>query len=166
MTRTSTTATTTRNSSNSKWQQRLGPRSDVFMKKMAKSGPFSVDTSRIRNGTRRYRPDRVEPVQEGWRRQAVHIVPKLDWKTLESFLIGEAAPFDPITAVRPVLYRWQRNLHALQQSCRRPALAAARASYDPLCGNSITTNSSKPGHRIRLHHGQLPRRNTTSPPRK
>ena len=62
----------------------------------------------------------------------VHIVPKLGWKTLESFLIGEAAPFDPDNGMYDLFYTGgSGNYTHYSNPAVDRALAAARASYDP-----------------------------------
>lgn len=61
----------------------------------------------------------------------VHIVPKLNWKQLECFLIGNAAPFDPDNGTYDLFYT---NASGNYTHYSRPdvdaALAKARATYD------------------------------------
>jgi peptide/nickel transport system substrate-binding protein len=93
---------------------------------------FSVDT-------REYEEERVDiaKIASSQFKQAgvdmqVHIVPKLNWKTLESFLIGDAAPFDPDNGTYDLFYTGASGnyTHYTNPAVDR-YLAQARASYDP-----------------------------------
>lgn len=62
----------------------------------------------------------------------VHIVPKLDWNTLQSFLIGQAAPFDPDNGTYDLFYTGASgNYTKYSDPDVDAALEAARSSYDP-----------------------------------
>ena len=61
----------------------------------------------------------------------VHIVPKVDWKTLESFFIGEAAPFDPDNGTADLFAtKGSGNYTAYSDEAVDMALAKARMTYD------------------------------------
>lgn len=106
--------------------------SDGIYEKDGEKLSFSVDT-------REYETERVDIAQIASSQfkkagvdMQVHIVPKLDWKTLESFLIGEAAPFDPDNGTYDLFYTGgSGNYTHYSNPAVDRALAAARASYDP-----------------------------------
>ncbi len=93
---------------------------------------FSVDT-------REYEEERVDiaKIAASQFKQAgvdmqVHIVPKLDWKSLECFLVGQAAPFDPDNGTYDLFYTGASgNYTYYSNPAVDEALAAARSSYDP-----------------------------------
>lgn len=61
----------------------------------------------------------------------VHIVSKVDWKHLESFLIGEAAPYDPDNGTADLFGTGgSGNYTAYSDSAVDAALAQARMTYD------------------------------------
>ena len=61
----------------------------------------------------------------------VHIVPKLDWKSLQTFLIGDAAPYDPDNGTYDLFVTGASGnyTHYSDQAVDR-WLTAARRSYD------------------------------------
>lgn len=114
--------------------EKLGwkPGSDGIYEKNGEKLSFSVDT-------REYEEERVDiakiassQLKQSGVDMKVRIVPKLDWKTLECFLIGQAAPFDPDNGTYDLFYT---NASGNYTHYSNPAvdewLGAARASYDP-----------------------------------
>jgi peptide/nickel transport system substrate-binding protein len=93
---------------------------------------FSVDT-------REYEEERVDMAKiaasqfkEAGVDMQVHIVPKLNWKTLEAFLIGDAAPFDPDNGTYDLFYTGASgNYTHYSNAAVDKYLQEARASYDP-----------------------------------
>ncbi|WP_301860042.1 ABC transporter substrate-binding protein [uncultured Megasphaera sp.] len=106
--------------------------SDGIYEKDGEKLAFSVDT-------REYEEERVDianiassQFKKVGVQMDVHIVPKLDWKTLQSFLIGQAAPFDPDNGTYDLFYTGASgNYTGYSNGAVDQALAAARSSYDP-----------------------------------
>ncbi len=105
--------------------------SDGIYEKDGEKLAFSVDT-------REYETERVDiakvvssQLKEVGVDMKVNIVPKLNWKSLECFLIGNAAPFDPDNGTYDLFYT---NASGNYTHYSRPevdaALAKARATYN------------------------------------
>jgi peptide/nickel transport system substrate-binding protein len=105
---------------------------DGIYEKDGEKASFSVDV-------REYEEERVDIArivssqlkQEGIDMQ-VHMVSKLNWKTLESFLIGDAAPFDPDNGTYDLFYTGASgNYTHYSDPSVDYYLVQARSSYDP-----------------------------------
>lgn len=105
--------------------------SDGIYEKDGEKLAFSIDV-------REYEQERVDiaklvasQFKDAGVQMDVHIVPKLNWKTLQTFLIGDAAPFDPDNGTYDLFFTNASGnyTHYTNRDVDR-YLQAARSQYD------------------------------------